>query len=29
MSPEQLILVCQCPRQLFHQRAAPPAVTAH
>jgi hypothetical protein len=28
MSPEQLILVCQCPRQLFHQRAAPPPLPA-
>lgn len=32
MSPEQLILVCPCPRQLFHQRAvpvAPPPPTRH
>jgi hypothetical protein len=32
MTPEQLILVCPCPRQLFHQRAAPitlPPPTLH
>jgi hypothetical protein len=30
MSPEQLILVCQCPRQLFAQRAATvPPVAVH
>ena len=32
MTPEQLILVCPCPRQLFHQRATPltlPPPTLH